>query len=92
MSVLVVAASPGPPFADNDVNCAECRNRVFPRVSTEWSWRMRSGQVTTATRHGDGAGAGCLALLAGYVHAPARLGLDQALGAELADGTLDRAV
>ena len=33
-----------------------------------------------------------LARLAGYVHTPARLGLDQALGAELADGTLDRAV
>jgi hypothetical protein len=36
--------------------------------------------------------AALLILLVGYVDTPAGLGLDQALGAELADGALDRAV
>ena len=36
--------------------------------------------------------AALLILLVGYVDTPAGLGLDQALGAELADSTLDRAV
>ena len=53
---------------------------------------MRSDQVTRARRHAAGAGGQLLALLAGYVHTPAGLGLDQALGAELADGALDCAV
>ena len=90
MSVLVVAASPGPPFAENDGNCAECRNRVLPCVSTRRSWQMRSKEVTRTPPHA--AGGRSLARLVGYVHAPAGLGLDQALGAELADGALDRAV
>ena len=51
---------------------------------------MRSKEVTRTPPHA--AGGRSLALLVGYVDAAAWLCFDQALGAELADGALDRAV
>jgi type I restriction enzyme, R subunit len=45
-----------PPFAENDGNCTECRGRILPRVSTRWSWQMRSDEVARATPYAGGAG------------------------------------
>jgi hypothetical protein len=61
-------------------------------MSAGWFGQLRWDQVTRAGCHGGGAGCGSLAFLVGYVDAAAWLCLDQALGAELANGALDGAI
>jgi hypothetical protein len=92
MFVLIAAASPGPPCAENNGNCAEgpqSRTSACPQDGPGRRVRIKSPHTAPHAARAEGRP---LALLAGYVHAAAGLGLDEALGTELADGALDRSV